>query len=101
MNIKNIKKSTWVSVIMILILGINMILTSMGKSPISLTEGQVESFVSIVVQLSMIGYVGWKNNSITPDAQITDDVLRMLRDGKITKDELNEFITKYKVKESQ
>lgn len=94
---KKIKPHTYVSIIMILFLICNTISVYVGGSPIiKFSEEQITDGVNIILNIVFICYTFWKNQSITSAALATDDVLTMLRDGKITKEELDEFILKYK-----
>lgn len=94
---KKIKPHTYVSIIMILFLICNTISVYVGGSPIiQFSEEQITDGVNIILNIVFICYTFWKNQSITSAALATDDVLTMLRDGKITKEELDEFISKYK-----
>lgn len=98
-TLKKIKPHTWVSVVMVIVAIINYFLTATGKPIINLGEDAVTYGVNTVLNLIFIVYPMWKNNSVTDNALIVDDVLYMLRDGKISKDELEEFIKEHKSNE--
>ena len=95
-SIKNIKPHTWISLVMVIIALLNYVLTAMGKPIINIGEDQITYVVNTVMNLAFIIYPAWKNNSVTDNAQMTDEVLYMLRDGKISKDELETFIANHK-----
>lgn len=95
-TLKKIKPHTWVSIVMVIIAIINYVLTAMGKPIINLGEDAITYGVNTVLNLIFIGFPMWKNNSVTENAIIVDDVLYMLRDGKISKEELEQFITEHK-----
>lgn len=94
--IKKIKPHTWVSIVMVIISAVNYVLIAMGKPIINLGEDAVTYAVNTVLNLIFIAYPMWKNNSVTENALIVDDVLYMLRDGKISKEELEQFIEEHK-----
>ena len=48
------------------------------------------------MDLVFIGFAVYKNQSITEFAQIADEILYMLRDGRISKDEVMTFIANHK-----
>lgn len=98
-NIKNIQPHTYVSIIMIILVIINQILLSLGKPIIDLGEDTITYWVNTVINIIGIVYPAWKNNSFTDLAQYADDVLSALRDGKITKEELEAFIDENKKSE--
>lgn len=81
---------------MIILVIINQILLSLGKPVIDLGEDTITYWVNTVINIIGIVYPAWKNNSFTDLAQYADDVLSALRDGKITKEELEAFIDENK-----
>lgn len=95
-RLKSIKPHTWVSLIMVLVVIINYVLTAMGRPLINFGEEEITYAVNTILNLIFIGYAAYKNNSITEKAQLSDEILYALRDGKISKEELENFIAKYK-----
>lgn len=95
-TLKKIKMHTWISIVMVAIAMINYILIAIGKPIINLGEETITYAVNTVINLIFIGYSAYKNNSVTEKALIADDVLYMLRDGKISKKELESFIEAHK-----
>lgn len=95
-TLKKIKVHTWVSIVMVIIVIVNYMLIAMGKPVINLEEEAITYGVNTVLNLVFIAYPMWKNNSITENALIADDLLFMLRDGKIDKSELEQFIEEHK-----
>lgn len=95
-TLKKIKPHTWVSIVMVIIAIVNYVLIAMGKPAINLGEEAITYGVNTVLNLVFIAYPMWKNNSITENALIADDLLFMLRDGKISKSELEQFIEEHK-----
>ena len=98
-TLKKIKPHTYVSIVMVIIAIVNYVLTAMGEPIIDLGEETITYAVNTVLNLVFIGFSMWKNNSVTENAIIADDVLYMLRDGKISKEELENFINEYKTGE--
>lgn len=94
--IKKIKPHTWVSLVMVLIVLINYVLTATGNPIIDLGEEEITYLVNTVLNLVFIGYAMWKNNSVTQNALMADQILYYLRDGKISKEELEKFIEDHK-----
>ena len=95
-KLKKIKPHTWVSLVMVLIVICNYALTAMGKPLINLGEEEITYAVNTILNLVFIGYAAYKNNSITEKAQLSDEILYALRDGKISKEELEQFIADHK-----
>lgn len=63
--------------------------TAFGVSP-------VYQWVSLAVFLLMVLISYWYNNNWTGFASLAEDVFNMLSDGKITSEELNDFMNKHK-----
>lgn len=95
-TLKKIKPHTYVSIVMVIIAIVNYVLIAIGKPVINLEEEAITYGVNTVLNLVFIAYPMWKNNSITENALIADDLLFMLRDGKIDKSELEQFIEEHK-----
>lgn len=95
-TLKKIKPHTYVSIVMVIIAIVNYVLIAMGKPVINLGEDVITYGVNTVLNLVFIAYPMWKNNSVTENALIADDLLYYLRDGKITKEELEKFIEEHK-----
>lgn len=92
-----IKPHTYISIVMILFLIINTISVYVNGSPIiQFSEEQVTDAVNIILNIIFICYTFWKNQSFTSAALAADDVLTILKDGKVTRKELEDFIAKYK-----
>lgn len=96
LNWKNIKPHTVVSIIMVSLVCVNYIMLALGKPVINLGEEQITNAVNIAFGLFGILYPVYKNQSVTLFAQYADEILFALRDGKISEDEIKEFIEKHK-----
>lgn len=91
-----IKPHTYISVVMVLIVVANYILTAMGKPIINLGEEEITYAVNTILNIVFIGYAAWKNQSVSDNALMADEILYALRDGKISKEELESFIEDHK-----
>lgn len=100
-NLKEVQPHTYVSIVMVILVIVNQCLTLMGKPLIQFEEATITFWVNTVLNLIGILYPAWKNQSFSNLAQYADTILYMLRDGKITVDELQEFIAKYEKEESK
>lgn len=94
--LKTIKPHTYVSIIMMVISFINYGLMATGNPLINLGEQNITFAVNMVLGIVFIVYGVWKNNSVTEPAKMADEVLYMLRDGKISKEELETFVKEHK-----
>ena len=96
-KIKKIPAKTYISMVMVLIVIINYVLTALDRPLINIGEEEITYAVNTVLNIVLICYTAWKNNSVTEKALISDEILYYLRDGKLSKEELEEFIAKHKV----
>lgn len=94
-NVKDIKASTYVSAVVLIFTMVNYVLNIMGKPVININENEIAAWVTAIVGVAGIIYSWYKNQSITKPAQIADDVMQILKDGKITLAELEDFVAKY------
>lgn len=94
-NVKDIKPSTYVSAVVLIFTMVNYVLNIMGKPVININENEIAGWVTAIVGVAGIIYSWYKNQSITKPAQVADDVMQILKDGKITLAELEDFVAKY------
>lgn len=94
-NVKDIKASTYVSAVVLIFTMVNYVLNIMGKPVININENEIAAWVTAIVGVIGIVYSWYKNQSITHPAQVADDVMKILKDGRITISELDDFIARY------
>lgn len=94
-NVKDIRASTYVSAVVLIFTMVNYVLNIMGKPVININENEIAAWVTAIVGVAGIIYSWYKNQSITKPAQVADDVMQILKDGKITLAELEDFVAKY------
>ncbi len=94
-NVKDIKASTYVSAVVLIFTMVNYVLNIMGKPVININENEIAAWVTAIVGVVGIIYSWYKNQSITHPAQVADDVMNILKDGRITVAELEDFIARY------
>lgn len=93
--LKRIPTRTYVSFVLVVIAVINYALVAAGKPIINLGEQEVTYAVNTIISIVAILYGVWKNNSVSEYAILCDQILYYLRDGKIDKSELEDFIAKH------
>ena len=94
-NVKDIKPSTYVSAIVLIFTMVNYVLNIMGKPAININENEIGAWVTAIVGVVGIVYSWYHNQSISHPAQVADDVMNILKDGRITISELEDFIARY------
>ena len=100
-NVKDIKPSTYVSAVVLIFTMVNYVLNIMGKPVININENEIAAWVTAIVGVAGIIYSWYKNQSITKPAQVADDVMQILKDGKITLAELEDFVAKYSEQDTE
>lgn len=93
--LKRIPTRTYVSLVLVIVAIINYTLVAAGKPIINLGEQEVTYAVNTIISIIVILYGVWKNNSVSGYAILCDQILYYLRDGKIDKTELEDFIAKH------
>lgn len=94
-NVNDIKPSTYVSAVVLIFTMVNYVLNIMGKPVININENEIAAWVTAIVGVVGIVYSWYKNQSITHPAQVADDIMKILKDGRITISELEDFIARY------
>ena len=94
-NVKDIKASTYVSAVVLIFTMVNYVLNIMGKPVININENEIAAWVTAIVGVVGIIYSWYKNQSITHPAQVADDIMKILKYGRITISELEDFIARY------
>lgn len=87
-------KGTILRTIFLVLSIINYIISLVGTTSWGLSPAY--QWVSFVVLILMVIISYWYNNNWTGFASLAEDIFNMLSDGKITSEELNEFINKHK-----
>lgn len=77
-----IKKSTIVRAILVVLVIVNMILESCGIDVIPADESFITMFVETVIEIAIIAVSFWKNNSFTPKAIQADKFLKQLKESE-------------------
>lgn len=83
MNFKNVTKGTWVRIITLLLVLINLISTSLFDFVLfPFAEEEVYEGVSIVLTIVVTAWTTWRNNSFSREAQAADKYLSNLKEMK-------------------
>ena len=88
---KEMSKLLTRTIVYILVI-VNMILTQVGNPIVQFDADSVAQFVSCVVQIAVLVYGFWKNNSFTKNAQFADKILNIVKKGISTREEVEELV---------
>lgn len=71
---------------------INQLLVATGMSPLPIEDEQVETLVSTAVTVVASLWAYWKNNSVSEAAKAGDVVMKSVKTGNLTVEEVNELV---------
>lgn len=78
----NVKTSTIIRTVILVVALINQGLTVAGKSVLPISDEQITEFISLIVTIVASLWAWWKNNSFTKAAIEADNVLAELKANK-------------------
>lgn len=87
-----IDKGTIIRTVTLILALLNQFIAVAGAS--SFASAAWYQVFSILITIASALFTAWKNNDFTRFAQLGTGVLRALKDGKITEDEVNELLNK-------
>lgn len=87
-----VKVSTIARIGALLVALANQCLALFGRDVLPFTDNAVYQFITVVVTVLVAIISAWKNNDITSFARTSGKVLDALKDGKITKEEVENLL---------
>ena len=95
MNEIKIKVSTIIRTILQITVYLNQIVAVICQS-LKLTDNLIYLIISTVFTIIITTITYWYNNDWSSLAKATGEIFDMVKDGKITKEELQDFLNKHK-----
>lgn len=81
-NLSGVTKQTWIRLIVLLLVLVNFVSLSFFKHKLlPFTDDQINDYVTYGLTLVGTLWAGWKNNSLTLNAQDADAYLKNLNNG--------------------
>lgn len=96
-NFKKLSLSAKVRLVLQLLVYANQVVLVLGQTPLS--DNQAYQIVSLLLTIAITMLTYWKNNDWTGMARTAGKVLDILKDGEVSEDEIEEFITSHAKKE--
>lgn len=96
-KLRKLDKGTIVRTVLLVLGWANQIVAIIGST--SFASATWYQVVTVVLTVLISGITYWYNNDWTQGALLTRDLFDMLQDGKITKEEVEEFIAKHSKKD--
>ena len=78
-NLQGVSKATWVRIISLFLVLVNQIAISFFDFNLGFEDAAIYEGVSTVLTFVVSAYAAWKNNSMTVNAQLADEVLKGAR----------------------
>lgn len=79
-NLKNVRVSTWVRLVMVIIALVSYLAKEFGLVPPEISQNEVYNIVIIVFTIISFLQAYWKNNSFTEAAQEADNYFNLLKE---------------------
>lgn len=79
----NVKASTIVRMIVLIVVIANQTLTMFGKNPLPFSDDEVYQYATAAITIGVTIWAWWKNNSFTKAAIAADEVMTELRNGTV------------------
>lgn len=95
---KQLGKGTKVRTVLMIVAYINQMVALAGQTTFASSAAYQWASFGVTILISVVGY--WYNNDWTEFSMLCSDVFDMLKDGKITVDELQKFIKKHEKKKA-
>lgn len=89
-KLKSLSAGTWFRTILQILTYINQLLIILGQSPLGNDPVYIWISFIVTVIVSLLSY--WYNNDWSKVAQTTGKIFDMIKDGKITQEEIEEFM---------
>jgi SPP1 family holin len=67
---------------------LNAVLTMIGLNPLPWSDTEVYATASAIVEVALVAWAWWKNNSLTGAALEADRVLKAIKQGKLPIDDV-------------
>lgn len=96
-KIGSLSGGTLLRTVLQILIYINQIVAVLGASGLfGFADNIAYQIVTLVLTIAITTISYWYNNDWTKIAQLAGDIYSMLKDGKITKEEVEEFVKKHK-----
>lgn len=77
-----------------IVLLVNTYLSATGKPCIGITDSQITTCVSAVATVVVVILAWWKNNNVTPESQVSQEVLNAMKCGLVSTTDVLDFLSK-------
>lgn len=101
-KIKTLSAGTIIRTIFQFLAYINQVVALLGQyNFFGFADNKVYQIVSLVLTIVVTAFSYWYTNDWTKAAQLADEVYNIVKDGKVTKEEVTEFVDKHRSTEKE
>lgn len=98
-KLKSLDKGTIIRTVLQILVYINQIVALIGNTTFAATPWY--QWTSLIVTILITAITYWYNNDWSNGALLVRDIFDMVKDGKITKEEIDNFINAHKKEEGK
>lgn len=95
-KLKSLDKGTILRTILQILTYANQVVALIGRT--TFASAMWYQILSLILSIAISAITYWYNNDWTNGAMLARDVFDMVKDGKVTEDEVKEFLDKHKKK---
>lgn len=95
-GLQTVPLKSWVMLISLLLILANIVLSALGVNPISISEDNLYMIISGALAILAPLYAMWKNWNGTKEAQTSQELLDLMKQGLATADQVQEYIENIK-----
>ena len=95
-GLQTVPLKSWVLLISLILILVNIVLSAFGVNPIIVSEDNLYMIISGALAILAPLYAMWKNWNGTKEAQTSQEVLDLMKQGLATADQVQEYIENVK-----
>lgn len=91
-GLQTVPLKSWVLLISLILILVNIVLSAFGVNPIIISEDSIGMIISGALAIIAPIYMMWKNWNGTKEAQTSQEVLDLMKQGLTTVEQVKEYI---------
>lgn len=95
-GLQTVPLKSWVLLISLILILVNIVLSAFGVNPIIVSEDSIGMIISGALAIIAPIYMMWKNWNGTKEAQTSQEVLDLMKQGLATADQVQKYIDEVK-----
>ena len=95
-GLQTVPLKSWVLLISLILILVNIVLSAFGVNPIIISEDSIGMIISGALAIIAPIYMMWKNWNGTKEAQTSQEVLDLMKQGLTTVEQVQKYIDEVK-----